>query len=46
VDGEVAAVKAIVYHGPGEKEWEEVPDPSIVDDTDAVVRIDARRGSS
>jgi alcohol dehydrogenase len=36
----VVAVKAIVYHGPGEKGWEEVPDPSIVDDTDAVVRID------
>jgi alcohol dehydrogenase len=37
----VSAVKAIVYHGPGEKGWEEVPDPSIVDATDAIVRVDA-----
>jgi alcohol dehydrogenase len=37
----VSAVKAIVYHGPGEKGWEEVPDPAIVDATDAIVRIDA-----
>jgi alcohol dehydrogenase len=34
-------VKAIVYHGPGEKSWEEVPDPQLVDDTDAIVRVDA-----
>jgi alcohol dehydrogenase len=34
-------VKAIVYHGPGDKRWEEVPDPTIVDDTDAIVRVDA-----
>jgi alcohol dehydrogenase len=33
-------MKALVYHGPGEKSWEEVPDPVIVDDTDAVVRVD------
>jgi alcohol dehydrogenase len=33
-------MKALVYHGPGSKTWEEVPDPSIVDDTDAIVRID------
>jgi alcohol dehydrogenase len=39
--GGVSAVKAIVYHGPGDKAWEEVPDPSIVDDTDAIVRVDA-----
>ncbi len=32
---------ALVYHGPGQKAWEEVPDPVIVDDTDAIVRIDA-----
>lgn len=31
---------AVVYHGPGQKAWEEVPDPRIVDDTDAVVRVD------
>ncbi|HWH32283.1 MAG TPA: zinc-dependent alcohol dehydrogenase family protein [Egibacteraceae bacterium] len=34
-------MKAIVYHGPGDKRWEDVPDPRIVDDTDAIVRVDA-----
>jgi alcohol dehydrogenase len=34
-------MRAIVYHGPGSKEWEEVPQPSIQDSTDAVVRVDA-----
>ncbi len=34
-------MKAIVYHGPGQKAWEEVPDPKIQDDTDAIVRVDA-----
>jgi alcohol dehydrogenase len=32
---------ALVYHGPGQKAWEEVPKPVIVDDTDAIVRVDA-----
>jgi alcohol dehydrogenase len=32
---------AVVYHGPGEKSWDEVPDPKIADDGDAVVRINA-----
>ena len=32
---------ALVYHGPGEKSWDEVPDPKLEDDTDAVVRIDS-----
>jgi alcohol dehydrogenase len=31
---------ALVYHGPGERAWEEVPDPAILDPTDAIVRID------
>ncbi len=31
---------AIVYHGPGDKRWEEVPDPKLIDDTDAIVRVD------
>jgi alcohol dehydrogenase len=31
---------AVVYHGPGDKRWERVPDPKLVDDTDAIVRID------
>ena len=34
-------MKALVYHGPGERAWEEVPDPKILDPTDAIVRIDA-----
>ena len=34
-------MKAIVYHGPGQKAWEDVPDPVIIDDTDAIVRVDA-----
>ena len=34
-------MRALVYHGPGKKAWEEVPMPVVVDDTDAVVRVDA-----
>lgn len=34
-------MRAIVYHGPGQKAWEEVPEPTIQDDTDAIVRVDA-----
>jgi alcohol dehydrogenase len=34
-------MKAIVYHGPTQKAWEEVPKPVILDDTDAIVRVDA-----
>ena len=34
-------MKALVYHGPGQKSWEEVPDPQLRDDTDAVVQVDA-----
>ena len=33
-------MKALVYHGPGSKAWEEVPMPQIIDNTDAVVRVD------
>ncbi len=33
-------MKALVYHGPGEKAWEEVPDPRILKPTDAIVRVD------
>lgn len=32
-------MKALVYKGPGEKFWEERPKPSILDATDAVVKI-------
>jgi alcohol dehydrogenase len=34
-------MKALVYHGPGLRSWEEKPDPSIQEPTDAVVRIDS-----
>ncbi len=34
-------MRALVYHGPDQKAWEEVPMPVIVDDTDAIVRVDA-----
>lgn len=34
-------MKAVVYHGPGIKVWEDVPDPEIIDPTDAIVRVDA-----
>src|SRR5471032_2460583 len=34
-------MKALVYHGPGSKAWEEVPRPEVIDDTDAIVRVDA-----
>ena len=32
---------ALVYHGPGQKAWEEVPDPEIIDEGDAIIRVDA-----
>src|ERR1700686_5296372 len=34
-------MRAVVYHGPGQKSWDEVPDPKMQEDTDAVVRIDS-----
>ena len=34
-------MKALVYHGPGERRWESVPDPTINEPTDVVVRIDS-----
>jgi alcohol dehydrogenase len=34
-------MKALVYHGPGQRAWESVPDPTIVEPTDAIVRIDS-----
>ncbi len=32
-------MKALVYHGPGKKAWEEVPKPIIKEQTDAIVKI-------
>jgi alcohol dehydrogenase len=33
-------MKALVYHGPGAKAWEDVPDPAIQRPTDVIVRLD------
>jgi alcohol dehydrogenase len=33
-------MKALVYHGPGQKAWEEVPDARLQEPTDVVVRVD------
>ena len=34
-------MRALVYHGPGVKAWEDVPKPEVIADTDAIVRVDA-----
>jgi alcohol dehydrogenase len=33
-------MRALVYHGPGHKAWEEAARPKLVEDTDAIVRVD------
>jgi len=33
-------MKALVYHGPNQNAWEEVPNPTIVHPTDVIVRVD------
>jgi len=33
-------MKALVYHGPGHKAWEDVPDAAIQEPTDVVVKVD------
>jgi alcohol dehydrogenase len=35
-----ARLKALVYHGPGQKSWDTVPDPSPAEPTDIVVQVD------
>ena len=35
-----STMHAIVYHGPGQKAWEEVPKPALTADTDAIVKVD------
>jgi hypothetical protein len=32
-------MKALVYHGPGKRTWEDKPRPTIQDPEDAIVRI-------
>lgn len=34
-------MRALVYHGPGQLAWEDVPDPTITDEGDVIVRVDA-----
>ena len=34
-------MRALVYHGPGTKAWEETEDAALQADTDAIVRVDA-----
>jgi alcohol dehydrogenase len=34
-------MKALIYHGPGEKVWDTKADPVIVDPSDAIVHIDS-----
>lgn len=34
-------MRALVYHGPGHKAWEETETPILLHDTDAIVRVDA-----
>jgi alcohol dehydrogenase len=33
-------MKALVYHGPGKKSWEDVPDPVIQEPTDVIVKVE------
>lgn len=33
-------MKALVYHGPGQKAWEDVPDPRILQPTDVIAQMD------
>jgi alcohol dehydrogenase len=37
---EETTMKALVYHGPGLKSWDTVPNPTIQSPTDAIVKID------
>jgi len=34
-------MKALVFRGPGQSVWEDVPDPGIEEATDAIIRVDA-----
>src|SRR5436309_841240 len=34
-------MKALVYHGPGLRAWEDAPDPKIQASTDVIVRVDS-----
>src|SRR5881397_513703 len=34
-------MKALVYHGPGQRSWDTVPDPGLTAESEAIVRIDS-----
>ena len=34
-------MKALIYHGPGHRSWEDATDPQVTAATDAIVRVDA-----
>ncbi|MDX6203407.1 MAG: alcohol dehydrogenase [Frankiales bacterium] len=34
-------MKALVFHGPGQRSFESVPDPVVIDDRDVIVRVEA-----
>ncbi|MFE4173943.1 zinc-dependent alcohol dehydrogenase family protein [Streptomyces sp. NPDC056909] len=34
-------MKALVFHGPGRSSWDEVPEPSVKDGADVIVRVDS-----
>ena len=33
-------MKALVYHGPTKISWDEVPMPKIIDQSDAIIKVD------
>lgn len=41
MEEKVMVMRGVVYHGPGQKAWEDVPDPEITDDADVIIRVDA-----
>jgi hypothetical protein len=41
--GTSTAMKALVFHGPGKRAWEDQPRPAIRDPGDAIVRITTSR---
>jgi alcohol dehydrogenase len=34
-------MRALVYHGPSRKAWEDHPEPTLLEDTDAIVRVES-----
>ncbi|MCC8425524.1 zinc-dependent alcohol dehydrogenase family protein [Mucilaginibacter sp. UR6-11] len=39
VANKISTMKALVYHGPGKKSWEDKPKPAIIKPTDAIIKI-------